>query len=375
MAKIYCIANQKGGVGKTTTAVNLAAALSQLSFNVLLVDLDPQGNATTGSGLEKNNLVQSVYEVLLDRADIKKVITHSTSGYDILGSNRKLAAAEEELLSVARKELRLKTKLDEVSGQYDVIIIVGKTTTAVNLAAALSQLSFNVLLVDLDPQGNATTGSGLEKNNLVQSVYEVLLDRADIKKVITHSTSGYDILGSNRKLAAAEEELLSVARKELRLKTKLDEVSGQYDVIIIDCPPTLSILTINAFCAADGLIIPMTCEYYSLEGVSDLLLSIRAVREQVNSGLVITGLLRVKFDPRITLQREVSEQLSGYFGSSVFSSVIPTNVRLAEAPSYGLSGIQYDPSSRGAVSYKTFAEELVKKDKLKKLLKNRKREG
>ena len=239
---------------------------------------------------------------------------------------------------------------------------VGKTTTAVNLAAALSQLSFNVLLVDLDPQGNATTGSGLEKNNLVQSVYEVLLDRADVKKVITHSTSGYDILGSNRKLAAAEEELL-------------DEVSGQYDVIIIDCPPTLSILTINAFCAADGLIIPMTCEYYSLEGVSDLLLSIRAVREQVNSGLVITGLLRVKFDPRITLQREVSEQLSGYFGSSVFSSVIPTNVRLAEAPSYGLSGIQYDPSSRGAVSYKSFAEELVKKDKLKKLLKNRKREG
>ena len=228
---------------------------------------------------------------------------------------------------------------------------VGKTTTAVNLAAALSQLSFNVLLVDLDPQGNATTGSGLEKNNLVQSVYEVLLDRADVKKVITHSTSGYDILGSNRKLAAAEEELLSVTRKELRLKT------------------------INAFCAADGLIIPMTCEYYSLEGVSDLLLSIRAVREQVNSGLVITGLLRVKFDPRITLQREVSEQLSGYFGSSVFSSVIPTNVRLAEAPSYGLSGIQYDPSSRGAVSYKSFAEELVKKDKLKKLLKNRKREG
>ena len=226
---------------------------------------------------------------------------------------------------------------------------VGKTTTAVNLAAALSQLSFNVLLVDLDPQGNATTGSGLEKNNLVQSVYEVLLDRADVKKVIT--------------------------RKELRLKTKLDEVSGQYDVIIIDCPPTLSILTINAFCAADGLIIPMTCEYYSLEGVSDLLLSIRAVREQVNSGLVITGLLRVKFDPRITLQREVSEQLSGYFGSSVFSSVIPTNVRLAEVPSYGLSGIQYDPSSRGAVSYKSFAEELVKKDKLKKLLKNRKREG
>ena len=160
---------------------------------------------------------------------------------------------------------------------------VGKTTTAVNLAAALSQLSFNVLLVDLDPQGNATTGSGLEKNNLVQSVYEVLLDRADVKKVITHSTSGYDILGSNRKLAAAEEELLSVTRKELRLKTKLDEVSGQYDVIIIDCPPTLSILTINAFCAADGLIIPMTCEYYSLEGVSDLLLSIRAVREQVNT--------------------------------------------------------------------------------------------
>lgn len=210
---------------------------------------------------------------------------------------------------------------------------VGKTTTAVNLAAALSQLSFNVLLVDLDPQGNATTGSGLEKNNLVQSVYEVLLDRADIKKVITHSTSGYDILGSNRKLAAAEEELLSAARKELRLKTKLDEVSGQYDVIIIDCPPTLSILTINAFCAADGLIIPMTCEYYSLEGVSDLLLSIRAVREQVNSGLVITGLLRVKFDPRITLQREVSERspdISGHrFSLPLFRQMFASQKPLA----------------------------------------------
>lgn len=252
---------------------------------------------------------------------------------------------------------------------------VGKTTTAVNLAAALSQMAFKVLLIDLDPQGNATTGSGVEKNTQDQTVYEVLLDRADVKKVITHSSSGYDILGSNRKLAAAEEELLSVSKKELRLKKKIDELKDDYEIIIIDCPPTLSILTINAFCASDGLIIPMTCEYYSLEGVSDLLLSIRAVREQVNSELVITGLLRVKFDPRITLQREVSEQLSGFFGTSVFASVIPTNVRLAEAPSYGLSGIAYDPSSRGAVSYKAFAEELVKKEKLNKLLKNKKREA
>ena len=252
---------------------------------------------------------------------------------------------------------------------------VGKTTTAVNLAAALSQLSFKVLLVDLDPQGNATTGSGVDKNSLTPSIYDVLLDRADIDKVIAHSTSGYDVLGANRRLAAAEEELLTVQKKETRLKKKLNQISDEYDVILIDCPPTLSILTINAFCASEGLIIPMTCEYYSLEGVSDLLLSIKAVREQVNSELVITGLLRVKFDPRITLQREVSEQLSGFFGSSVFASVIPSNVRLAEAPSYGLSGVCYDPSSRGAVSYKAFAEEFVKKEKLKKLLKNKRREG
>ena len=242
---------------------------------------------------------------------------------------------------------------------------VGKTTTAVNLAAALAKLSFRVLLIDLDPQGNATTGSGIEKSKLQPSVYEALVNGVDLKRVITHSLNGYDIAGANRRLAAAEEELLGTPKKELSLRKILRPLSDEYDVVLIDCPPTLSILTINAFCASSGLVIPMTCEYFSLEGVSDLLLTIRAVREQINPDLVISGLLRVKFDPRITLQRQVSEQLGKFFGKSVYGSVIPSNVRLAEAPSYGLSGVVYDPSSRGALAYKVFAEEFVKKEKLK----------
>lgn len=241
---------------------------------------------------------------------------------------------------------------------------VGKTTTAVNLAAALAELSYKVLLIDLDPQGNATTGSGVEKTKLSPTVYELLLSMAKIDDVIVKSSGNYDLIGANRRLAAAEEELISVENKEMRLKQALEGIKKNYDVILIDCPPTLSILTINAFCASNGLIIPMTCEYFSLEGVTDLVWSVRAVREQVNSDLVITGLLRVKFDPRVTLQRDVSTQLTKFFGKNVFGTVIPTNVRLAEAPSYGLPGVCYDKGSRGAQAYKAFAEEFVKKEKI-----------
>lgn len=242
---------------------------------------------------------------------------------------------------------------------------VGKTTTTVNLAAGLAP-SYRVLLIDLDPQGNATTGSGVEKLKLSSTIYDVLVKSIPLSEVITKAPSGFDVVGSNRLLAAAEEELLTIPDKELRLKKAVDSVRKSYDVILIDCPPTLSILTVDAFCASDGLIIPMTCEYFSLEGVSDLLLSIRQVREQVNPNLVISGLLRVKFDPRVTLQRQVSDQLKSFFGKSVYGTVIPTNVRLAEAPSFGKTGLQYDPSSRGAQAYMAFAEEFAKKEKLGK---------
>lgn len=244
---------------------------------------------------------------------------------------------------------------------------VGKTTTAVNLAAALALMSYKVLLVDLDPQGNATTGSGVDKTSLTETSYDVLLDRCPIEDAIVYSEeAGYSVLGSNRRLAGIDEELLQVQGKELRLRRCLNEVSRHYDVVLIDCPPTLSLLTVNAFCVSDGLIIPMTCEYFSLEGVSDLVVSVRAVREHINKDLVISGLLRVRFDPRITLQRDVSQQLIEFFGKQVYGTVIPSNVRLAEAPSYGKPGVIFDPSSRGAQAYKCFAEEFVKREKLKK---------
>lgn len=237
---------------------------------------------------------------------------------------------------------------------------VGKTTTTVNLAAGLARLNQKVLLVDLDPQGNATMGSGIQKTELDASIYEVLLGLSDIKDVLSKASTGhYDILPANRELAGAEIEMVDIDRREKRLKEALDSVMDQYDFILIDCPPALSLLTLNAFSSADGVIIPMQCEYYALEGLSDLINTIRHVHANLNRNLKTIGLLRVMFDKRATLSQHVSEQLERHFGDKVFKTVIPRNIRLAEAPSYGLPGIDFDSSSKGAQAYLGFAAEML----------------
>ena len=242
---------------------------------------------------------------------------------------------------------------------------VGKTTTAVNLAAGLAKAGQRVLLVDLDPQGNATMGSGVDKRTLETSVYDVLLEGASVKEARVQSEKlvqagcSYDILGANRELAGAEVELVEAQRREKRLKAALAEVAGDYDFILIDCPPSLSMLTLNGLCCAHGVIVPMQCEYFALEGLTDLVNTIKQVHANLNKELAIIGLLRVMFDPRITMQQQVSEQLKAHFGDKVFDTLIPRNVRLAEAPSYGLPGVVFDPSSKGAQAFVAFAAEMV----------------
>jgi chromosome partitioning protein len=236
---------------------------------------------------------------------------------------------------------------------------VGKTTTTVNLAAGLSQIDKRVLVVDLDPQGNATMGSGVDKRALELTVYDVLLENASIAEARQQRTkAGYDVLGANRELAGAEVELVELERRHLRLKGALASVAGEYDFVLIDCPPSLSLLTLNGLCSAHGVVVPMQCEYFALEGLSDLVNTIKQVHANLNPELEIIGLLRVMFDPRITLQQQVSEQLKSHFGDKVFETVIPRNVRLAEAPSYGLPGVVFDPASKGALAFVEFAREM-----------------
>ena len=241
---------------------------------------------------------------------------------------------------------------------------VGKTTTAVNLAAGLAGLKQRVLLVDLDPQGNATMGSGIEKADLSASVYQVLIGLAAVKECAQRcESSGYDVLPANRDLAGAEIELVDLELREVRLKNALSQVEGEYDFILIDCPPALSLLTLNGLCAANGVIVPMQCEYFALEGLSDLVNTIKQVHANLNPDLVIIGLLRVMFDSRMTLQQQVSDQLLEHFGDKVFKTIIPRNVRLAEAPSYGLPGVSFDKASRGAKAYLEFGSEMIERIK------------
>ncbi|MGY0196989.1 ParA family protein [Leptothrix sp. BB-4] len=241
---------------------------------------------------------------------------------------------------------------------------VGKTTTTVNLAAGLAQIGQRVLVVDLDPQGNATMGSGVDKRGLKATVYDVLLGSASVRDARARSEqAGYDVLGANRELAGAEIELVNLEQRDRRLKAALVPALEDYDFVLIDCPPSLSLLTLNGLNCAHGVIVPMQCEYFALEGLSDLVNTIKQVHANLNRDLQLIGLLRVMFDPRITLQQQVSEQLKAHFGDKVFNSVIPRNVRLAEAPSYGLPGVVFDPASRGAQAFVEFAQEMVERVK------------
>lgn len=241
---------------------------------------------------------------------------------------------------------------------------VGKTTTSVNLAAALGQAGQRTLLVDLDPQGNATMGAGVDKRTLKSSVYQVLVglsSLADARVASPHA--GLDVLPANRDLAGAEVELVGLDNRENRLKKAIAEHADDYDFVLIDCPPSLSLLTLNGLCAAHGVIIPMQCEYYALEGLSDLVNTIKKVHANLNRDLKIIGLLRVMFDPRSTLSQQVSGQLESHFGDKVFRTLVPRNVRLAEAPSYGIPGVLFDKNAKGAQAYSAFAQEMIERVK------------
>ncbi len=239
---------------------------------------------------------------------------------------------------------------------------VGKTTSSINIAASLAATKRSVLLVDLDPQGNATSGCGLEKDEIEHHILDVLLQEKNIKECLFNAEqAGFHILPTNSELAIAEAHLLSVEDKEKRLKSALDEIKDDFDYIFIDCPPSLSILTVNALVAADSVMIPMQCEYYALEGLKALLQTVEQIKEHANSKLHIEGLLRTMYDPRNRLAVEVSNQLHEHFGDKVYRTAIPRNVRLAEAPSYGLPALMYDRLSRGSKAYLSLAGEMIRR--------------
>lgn len=236
---------------------------------------------------------------------------------------------------------------------------VGKTTTAVNLAACLAAEGVRVLLVDLDPQGNATTGCGITKQGSQPTVYQLLLGLNTLPEVRVRTEFGFDVLPANRELAGAEVELIEMERREYRLRAALQDAIHEYDFVLLDCPPSLNMLTVNGLVASTAVLIPMQCEYYALEGLSDLVETLRKVRAHLNPGLEIEGLLRTMFNPQSMLTQQVSQELESHFGAKVYKTLVPRNVRLAEAPSYGKPVISFDKSSRGAQAYVSLAQEML----------------
>jgi chromosome partitioning protein len=250
---------------------------------------------------------------------------------------------------------------------------VGKTTTAVNLSASLAAMKRRVLLIDLDPQGNATTGAGVDKRACTRTVYQVLLGECRIADVrVVSPSGGFDLVPANRELAGAEVELVELPEREMRLKDALSEalsqmksaiseVAPEYDFILLDCPPSLSLLTLNGLCAADSVLIPMQCEYYALEGLSDLVQTIKKVRAHLNPSLEIEGLLRTMYDPRNTLGQNVGAELEKHFGDKLYRTIVPRNVRLAEAPSHGVPALTLEPQSKGGVEYLALDGEMLRR--------------
>jgi chromosome partitioning protein len=242
---------------------------------------------------------------------------------------------------------------------------VGKTTSAVNLSAALAASGKRVLLVDLDPQGNATMAAGIDKRELEHAITELLLGESSLAQALQRCEEGYDVIPGNIDLTAAEIQLMDLPQREMRLKQALHPVRNHYDFILIDCPPSLSLLTLNALAAADGIIVPMQCEYFALEGLSSLINTVNALKQKLNPELAIDGIIRTMYDVRNNLGNAVSNELTQHFGDTVFRTLVPRNVRLAEAPSHGMSIIRYDKTSRGALAYMGLAGEIIRRNSQK----------
>ncbi len=238
---------------------------------------------------------------------------------------------------------------------------VGKTTTAVNLAASLAAAGQRVLLIDMDPQGNATTGAGITKKEALPTVYQLLIGAASLEEVRLTTDFAFDVLPANRELAGAEVELIDIDQREFRLRNALQAGRADYDFVLIDCPPALNMLTVNGLVASDAVLIPMQCEYYALEGLSDLVETLRKVRTHLNHRLEIEGLLRTMYNPQSTLTQQVSAELESHFGAKVYRTIVPRNVRLAEAPSYGKPVIAFDKGSKGALAYSALAQEILER--------------
>jgi chromosome partitioning protein len=239
---------------------------------------------------------------------------------------------------------------------------VGKTTTSINLAASLAAMKRKILLIDLDSQGNATVGSGINKDDLVATTKDILLHEAEIKEAVVTSEAGYDVIGTDHELIVAEVQLMQIPQRELRLKQALASVTNDYDYVLIDCPPSLSMLTVNALVASDSVLIPIQCEYFALEGLKGLLSTVEQIQTSVNPQLYIEGLLRTMYDGRNRLALDVSAQLLQHFPDRVYRTVIPRNVRLAEAPSHGMPVLLYDGKSQGSVAYLTLAGEMLRRE-------------